>query len=470
MLALGLVNSFALVSICLARPVLASQEPSIRVLVFEGKQLRMRADGQKLLSFRGLGVSRKKIRGLRVRQKDGRWILNFYDHPARRIALNRKDELRVGSRDPRGIWLENRRYHGELRLSVVANKLQVVNHLGIEDYLASVVGGEMPNTWPMAALQAQAVAARTYALTKLGKHGRYDINSTENNQVYLGIESETQSTNEAVNSTRSLVLTHKGRLINAVFHSSSGGFTEASGAVWKVQLPYLIGVPDHDQHSPKHFWERSFNQERLQEIFSETGGVKEVRLIAISPTGRVLKARVFGPKRDQVLTGKELRRRLGLQSTLARFKMLSYDPLEKPSFDSVSLSLKPLNLIEESPSGAMRDSLNFWSKGDAGRIFDKKRPASLPSVVVIEPQKQSTNVLLSERSLLLLPPPAPLPPLPQDKFLFVKGFGAGHGVGMSQWGAHGLAKRGSSFREILTHYYKGVAIRPYSRRQHPFKY
>ena len=77
--------------------------------------------------------------------------------------------LRIRSRDSRGIWLGKRRYRGELRVYVRDGQLKVVNHLGLEKYLVSVVGSEMPKSWPMDALKAQAIAARTYALQQQGK-------------------------------------------------------------------------------------------------------------------------------------------------------------------------------------------------------------------------------------------------------------------------------------------------------------
>ena len=180
------------------------------------------------------------------------------------------------SNDPRGIWLGQRRYRGELRLSGRGGQLRAVNALGIETYLMSVVGSEMPHQWPLAALQAQAVAARTYALQQRSRGGGWDLKATVSSQVYLGVESETPSTRKAVASTRSLVLVHGGKLINAVFHSSSGGVTEASGMVWRNQLPYLVSVPDHDQHSPMHRWQERFDLEGLRQRLPETGGVNAV--------------------------------------------------------------------------------------------------------------------------------------------------------------------------------------------------
>ena len=168
----------------------------------------------------------------------------------------------------------------------------MINALPIETYLASVVGSEMPQAWPMAALQSQAVAARTYAFRQLGRGGGWDLKATVSSQVYRGVESETPRTREAVDSTRTLVLVHGGKLIDAVFHSSSGGVTEASGMVWRHQLPYLVSVPDHDQHSPVHRWEEHFSPAQLRQRLPETGGVKAVDVLARTNSGRVQRARI----------------------------------------------------------------------------------------------------------------------------------------------------------------------------------
>ncbi len=134
--------------------------------------------------------------------------------------------------------------------------MQAINRLGVESYLPSVVGAEMPHQWPAEALRVQSVAARTYALRQLRPGADYDLDSTQRSQVYLGLESETPSTRSAVASTRAQVLTHGSRLIEAVFHSSSGGRTENSGEIWRNQLPYLKSVPDFDQISPVYRWSK----------------------------------------------------------------------------------------------------------------------------------------------------------------------------------------------------------------------
>ena len=332
-------------------------------------------------------------------------------------------------------------------------QVQVVNHLGIETYLASVVGSEMPHRWPLPALQAQAVAARTYALRQLGKAGDFDVKATVSSQVYRGVESETPSTIEAVESTRSLVLVHSGRLINAVFHSSSGGSTESSGEVWRNQLPYLVSVADHDQHSPVHRWSKRFDDDALRDLFRETGGVKRLQVLKTSSTGRVRTARVQGPRGSLLLTGRELRKRLGLKSTMVQFELINGS--------TESLTASAIATAQRAPQAAAQLApplIGLWQDSASGPDTTSSRSGRLAS---------------------LLPPP-PLPPLNPSAFnqprsdlrvgeivLEARGQGFGHGVGMSQWGAHGLALQGADFRQILLHYYRGAEIRPYRSSDDP---
>jgi len=412
-LALG---ACALISLGLPPAALPlGREPQMRVLLREAPRLSLRADGDQLLQVHGLGSGPRQGRRMTVQLK-GRELLVELDGRLRRLPLSR--ELRVTNDDPRGIWLGSRRYRGVLLLQGQGRQLRAINHLGIESYLASVVGSEMPHQWPLAALQAQSVAARTYALRKRNPAASWDVKATVASQVYTGVESETPRTLKAVASTRSLVLVHRGKLINAVFHSSSGGVTEASGMVWRQQLPYLVSVPDHDQHSPMHRWQQRFDAASLRKRLPETGGVDAVHVLSRSSSGRVRQARLQGPRGSLLLSGADLRSRLGLRSTLVEFEMLSGGA---PAPRTATPSLSRIHQL----TGPVRG----W---------------------------RSTN------PFPVAPPPPPSPSrLSGPGRLLVRGQGYGHGVGMSQWGAHGLAQRGADFRAILRHYYRGVRLMPY---------
>jgi len=300
--------------------------------------------------------------------------------------------------------LKERAYRGRLQLRLNGASLQAINHLPLESYLPSVVGSEMPASWPQPALRAQAVAARTYALRQRKPSAPFDLSATVSSQVYKGIEAETPSTREAVVATRGQVLTFGGQLANTVFHSSAGGLTENSGDLWSQQLPYLVSVPDFDQQSPVHQWQQRLDPEQLQRAFAETGGVDRIEVLATTASGRVRQARVQGPNGSLVLSGAQLRSRLGLRSTLVRFELV---PPEIASGVSASL---------------------------AAALANVPPPPPLP---VLEGQ-----------------PPLQVP----TPSLLAIGRGFGHGVGMSQWGAHAMALQGHSYEQILSHYYRGTRL------------
>ena len=437
------------------RVVQAAQEPSMRVLLSQASVVRLRADGDQPFLVRGLGRGDQRMRSMEVSLRAGGLKIRGQMSDGSSRSLSARSAIEVQSDDPRGIWLGSRRYRGRLQLLVRGGQVQVVNHLGIETYLTSVVGSEMPHKWPLPALQAQAVAARTYALRQRGKAGDFDVKATVSSQVYRGVESETPSTIEAVESTRSLVLVHAGRLINAVFHSSSGGATEPSGEVWRNQLPYLVSVADHDQHSPVHRWNKRFDNDELRDLFREIGGVKRLQVLKTSSTGRVRTARVQGPHGSLVLTGRELRKRLGLKSTMVQFELINGSV-----GSSTASSTAPTQTVSQSVSRAAPPLIGLWQDSASGPDTTSSRSSRLAS--------------------LLPPPPPPLPQLNPSAFnrprldvregelvLEARGQGFGHGVGMSQWGAHGLALQGADFRQILLHYYRGAEIRPYRSSDDP---
>jgi stage II sporulation protein D len=318
-------------------------------------------------------------------------------------------------------------YRGRLRVVPLGDSLQAINYIGLENYLPSVVGSEMPAQWPLAALRAQAVAARTYAMAQRRPGQLFDLQATVASQMYKGAGAETTSTRQAVAQTNGQVLLYRGRLIDAVFHSCSGGSTENSGEIWNRQLPYLTSVPDFDQVSPLRNWSKSFEPQELRRAFVEIDGVSAIEPLVTSTSGRIRQVRVTGPGGQLVLSGADLRRRLGLRSTLVRFQLLA-------------------------PARPQAMALAVGPASDA-----------------VEPATAETAMAprLSPGFRFRLPPPPPLPPvagLPGSvqpvaaPTLMAIGHGFGHGVGMSQWGAYGMALRGKSHAEILRHYYQGAEL------------
>ena len=354
------------------------------------------------------------------------------------------------------VGLGRRRYRGLVRVLPDGDRLQAVNQLGLEHYLASVVGSEMPASWPAEALRAQAVAARTYALAQLKPEAPFDLRSTVASQVYRGTEAETDSTRSAVAATRSLVLSHGGSLIDAVFHSSSGGSTENSGEMWNRQLPYLVSVPDRDKLSPWHQWSVRFEPEQLRRAFQETAGASRIEVLAASSTGRVRRARVIGPAGSLDLSGSELRQRLGLRSTLVQFRF------EPPLAPGPAGGITTATAEANAAASALSRGGNRAATGPSTAVLPAGGPLPPPPLPGAAGQgDRSTAAALDPTitgQLRQEPLTAPLPALE------VVGRGFGHGVGMSQWGAYGLALQGVSYVQILRHYYRGAQLVAYPSR------
>ncbi|HYZ79773.1 MAG TPA: SpoIID/LytB domain-containing protein, partial [Solirubrobacteraceae bacterium] len=152
-------------------------------------------------------------------------------------------------------------YRGALQFSPGAGGgVQTVNVVGVDDYVRGVVAAEMPSSWAPAALQAQAVVARTYAMTtSLGAAG-YDLYSDTRSQMYGGVHAETAATDAAVAATSGQVVTYDGKPVVTYFFASSGGHTESIQNVraGATPEPWLVGVPDpYDSagQNPYHSWE-----------------------------------------------------------------------------------------------------------------------------------------------------------------------------------------------------------------------
>jgi stage II sporulation protein D len=153
--------------------------------------------------------------------------------------------------------LDGRAYHGTLSLRSTGGGVSVVNGLSLDTYLRGVVPSESPSHWPLAALEAQAVAARSYAVAELRPNSWYDLVPTTADQVYGGVAAERPRSDRAVYATLGQVLTWDGQVARTYYSSSSGGRTEAVQDAWPSAspIPYLRSVPDpYDTYSPHHDW------------------------------------------------------------------------------------------------------------------------------------------------------------------------------------------------------------------------
>ena len=426
-------------------PLRASRIPTIKVLILKDNKIRIRADRSIPLTFEGQRFLNKKFKGLTLKMENNRKFMFFDKNKQKIYDLKNKDKFVVRTSDSRGIWVGQKRYAGKLNIFIGDKDISVVNILGVENYLSSVVGSEMPTKWPMEALEAQAIASRTYAL-KQKANSLFDIDSTNINQVYNGLESRTFKTTKAVRATRSLVLVYRNKLINALFHSSSAGMTENSQDVWKNEYPYLSSVEDFDKNNPKLRWQKRFSNEELQKLFPGIGGIKQIEILNITNTGRVRNIKIQGDYGSAEISGLDFRKKMNLKSTLVRFKLIEENENPKTS-STTTLEDKPITY--------------FVKAGD--NLFDiaYRYNVSLYELVTLNSIKDPT--LININQMLLIPRNQVKNISSTQNTLVVSGYGSGHGVGMSQWGARYMATKGAKAEEILKHFYKGVKIKPFNR-------
>jgi SpoIID/LytB domain protein len=230
------------------------------------------------------------------------------------------------------LTLKGRAYRGELRVSVDKGRLRAINSLGLEAYLYGVVPSEMPHYWPLEALKAQAVAARSYALATR-RTGDFDVYSDVRSQVYRGIPEEEVPTNQAIDETAGLVVTYQGQVASTYFFSTSGGRTATVTDVWPSSkpIPYLVSVADpYDSISPYHRWGPVvLTAKAARSKLKVPGPLTDLRPV-ITPSGRVGSLIAVAPTRETEVKGGDVRFRLGLRSTWFRIGMLALARPEAP--------------------------------------------------------------------------------------------------------------------------------------------
>jgi stage II sporulation protein D len=352
------------------------------------------ADGRTLLSRgrRGeLWRIEREPRGARVRAIRPDGVPTSYQ---RRLVV------RV---NPGGqVTANSRRYRGELTVLPLDDSLVVVNRLGLEEYLRGVVAVEMGNrpATDSAALQAQAVAARSFAVLRLGAQRPYDLRASVADQAYGGLDAENAGASAAVDATRGLVLRFRGRVVDAPYSSTCGGTTAEPQEVWRNPgAEYLRRVSDRipgtDRHycdlAPRFRWTREFDAAQLTEVLD-----RYLRAYASVPrTGA-------GRPRDVAVRARTASGRVGTLEVAT----------ERGTFPLVGNDIR---YVLRAPGGEILPSTYFSVESTPGRDG------------------------LLER-------------------LTVRGQGHGHGVGMCQWGAIGRSRAGHSFRDILATYYPGTSV------------
>jgi stage II sporulation protein D len=218
-------------------------------------------------------------------------------------------------------------YRGDLRVAKRGKELQLVNVVGLEAYLLGVVPGEMPKHWPLEALKAQAVAARTYAVAHIVNGKGFDLYSDWRSQVYYGVGAEAPGPSQAVRETRGKILTFEGQVAQTFYFSSSGGRTISALDAFGSDVPYLVAVDDPwDVVSPNHAWAaKLLSGAQVAKRFGLRDAVTDAAFVPGTPgKPAVLRLTSVAGTTTEVRLS-EVRARLGLKSTGFQFGVLRLD-------------------------------------------------------------------------------------------------------------------------------------------------
>jgi len=287
-------------------------------------------------------------------------------------------------------------YRGRLRVSSTGSALEVVDVVGLEAYLQGVVPGEMPRTWPAAALQAQAIAARSYALASRVAGRAWDVFPDGRSQQYLGAAAETPETTAAVTATAGVVLLYGGSVARTFYSASSGGRTAAGSEAFGLDVPYLPSQPDPwDAASPFHAWKpRTYTGRQLASGLGLAAPVVDVqaRLTASSRVASLVVTAADGTTLG--ITGAEARKRLGLRSTSFRLGTLRF--VTPPSPTSVGVPVRLTGVARDAGSASLE---HLGADGAWAPVVRRLRVAADGTFATVVRPAETTTYRLSAAGL-----------------------------------------------------------------------
>ncbi len=326
------------------------------------------------------------------------------------------------------VSVQGKAYRGSLSFALSQTRLEVVNTLPLEQYLYGVVPSEMPASWSQAALEAQAVASRTYALYQARHRPQgslFDVYGSTLSQAYGGYAAEQPSSSAAVDATANIVMTYQGEPIDAVFAADSGGATENSENVWSTALPYLRGVRELPGYKPTT-WTVTLTAADIANLVLDWSGVaigdlEQMVEQGTSQTfsGRPLAVQFVGSLGQYTVYKDSIRGLLRLPSTL------------------FTVTTDAQVTVQGAHGKATLPSLS----GSVATGADGTAP--------LPPEVDAQGAAGAQASY----------PLAASTYA-LNGRGNGHGVGMSQDGAQYMAQQGMTYQAILSHYYTGVSFSP----------
>lgn len=335
--------------------------------------------------------------------------------------------------------IEGSGYRGSINFIKDGSGFAAINMVDIDQYLYGVVSREMSESWPLEALKAQAICSRNYAAQNIGKHSSYgfDICANTHCQMYTGMSREAQSIYDAVDATRGQVMAYDGELCQLYYSSSMGSTTEDVKYVWGNEVPYLVSVDnsyEDTENIPNGVWSGVLTVEEASTLMRnkgyDVGDVQKIEALEYSPEGRVTKLRVTGNTAIKTLLLEECRTVFGTVTKSQMFTVVGDGDAQAQAYIAVT---DGSSLIRKRPTQI--ELLTGMGRAEF----------SGDTLYATNGRYQQTYADADEASV------------PNKSFIF-KGTGWGHGVGMSQYGAKGMAENGYTYDAILTHYFSGAYI------------
>lgn len=327
------------------------------------------------------------------------------------------------------------------------------NILDIEEYLYGVIPGEMSPSWPEEALKAQAVAARSIAIYQYNRYisSGYNVVDTTATQVYGGYTKEDSRTNAAVDATQGQTIQYNGKVAEALYFSTSGGTTEDALNVWGNSISYLVGVSDRYETEPAQAaWSRNITMSEVNNCLTSQGvnigNAQGIQIVSRTASGRVKEMKILGSSGTHTLTLEKIRtffsstREGSLKSRLFSFSNEIGD-----NTGSGTASTQKVMVL--SANGSTETEINHLTASDGNISTSLGTSVAVQSAsgkTTLTADTQQTGSSLQNEIIW------------GDFTIYGKGFG--HGVGMSQSGAKGMAKAGFDYISILKYYYTGITV------------
>ncbi len=354
--------------------------------------------------------------------------------------------------------------------------LTAVNQVDMEDYLYGVVPCEMLASWHGEALKAQAVAARSMATFQYNRFlsRGYNLVDTTTSQVYRGITAEDSRSNAAVDATSGEIATYNGKVAETVYSASSGGYTADSQYVWGNAVPYLKAKPDPYESAANHVpWTRTITTKELEKCVANQGQnigtVKGVRIEGYTTSGRVKALTILGTNGEYTVKNEATRTFFsGSNEGSLKSRMYKFTPYDEGNQVTPPVIQKPsqpessnkVNILT-SDGAVTLDLEGLWIESDAtfskveGEVYIQDQDSVTSSIELgIGDAADNTDRDLDFKEDAITSEDATT--VYGDITLY--GMGYGHGVGMSQYGAKGMAEAGFDYEDIIMYYYDGVII------------